>query len=498
MSLNCNEINEILSELDLNGSFIQEIVQPGYDTLCFRTFKQGISHTILICTSPQACRINETNKRIPKNAKPLRFNEFLKSRIIGMRINCFKQIGLERIVKIDISTWKEKLFMYVRLWSGAANVIVTDEDGNILDCMYRRPNKGEVTGGKFSLEYKDATEEELAAARERFPVRTFDELPADDGDVPENGQAVAETGGSSAQLTFNQKVDLFYGEHAAILSRESLLAQAEKWYNVKHSKMQGALEKLLEKQKQFADSEKLKHTGDLILAFGSQANGSTLDCTDYDTGKEVHIRLNPKLTVQQNAAEYYEQYKKAVSGMDALNHDIELSRKAIFSLEEEYKAMLNQKNTLKLEQMLRKDTTPKQKNEKPHAGLHYEIDGWTLIVGRTAAENDDLLRHTVRGQDMWLHTRDYAGGYVFIKARSGKTVPLEILLYAGNLAVYHSKARKNGQADLYYTQVKYLRRAKNGPKGLVLPTHEKNLLVKIDDAKMRRLDEYEKLGEQVQ
>ena len=93
---------------------------------------------------------------------------------------------------------------------------------------------------------------------------------------------------------------------------------------------------------------------------------------------------------------------------------------------------------------------------------------------------------------MWMHTRDYHGGYVFIKAKSGKSFPLEILLYAGNLAVYHSKARQNGQSDLYYTQVKYLRRAKNGPKGLVLPTHEKNLLVKLDDEKLRRLDDIQK------
>ena len=140
--------------------------------------------------------------------------------------------------------------------------------------------------------------------------------------------------------------------------------------------------------------------------------------------------------------------------------------------------------------MLRHDTKPKQQAEKTHPGLHYEIEGWTVIVGRTATENDELLRHYVKGQDMWMHTRDYAGGYVFIKGKKDKTVPLEILLYAGNLAVYHSKARKNGQADLYYTQVKHLRRAKNGPKGLVLPTQEKNLLVKIDDAKMRKLDEY--------
>ncbi|MCR5622180.1 MAG: NFACT family protein [Treponema sp.] len=474
MSLNCNEINRIIQELDLPGSFIQEIVQPGYDTLSFRIINRGKTENLVVCTGASACRMNRSRYKAPKNDKPLRFNEFLKSAVRGMRINECRQLGLDRIIKFDLSTWKDRCFMYVRLWSGAANVIVTDTEGKILDCMFRRPKKGEVTGGTFLPEEKLPTEEEKAAALERFPVRTFDDVPEAEG------------------LSFNEQVDLFYSQHAASLSRESLLAQAEKWYSSRRSKMAAALEKLEQKKKDFENAGQLKHTGDLILAYASQAEGSFLDCEDYETGAAVHIRLDPKLTPQENAARYYEQYKKATSGLEALEHDIQLSRRAIEALEVQYKEMLAEKNTLKIEQLLRHDSAPKQKAEKPHPGLHYEVKGWTLMVGRTAAENDELLRHYVRGSDMWLHTRDFAGGYVFIKARKGKTVPLDILLYAGNLAVYHSKARQNAQADLYYTEVKYLRRAKDGPKGLVIPTQEKNLFVKLDDAKLRELDEYEK------
>jgi predicted ribosome quality control (RQC) complex YloA/Tae2 family protein len=64
---------------------------------------------------------------------------------------------------------------------------------------------------------------------------------------------------------------------------------------------------------------------------------------------------------------------------------------------------------------------------------------------------------------------------------------LELLLDAGMLAIYYSKGRSNGGGDLYYTFVKYLRRAKDGPVGLVLPTHEKNLAVKLDDSRMKEL-----------
>ena len=173
--------------------------------------------------------------------------------------------------------------------------------------------------------------------------------------------------------------------------------------------------------------------------------------------------------------------------MENLDFDIESAEKELAALEKQYKEIVSEKNPIKLEQVLRKTQKPKQQEKKSHPGLDFLIDGWQIIVGRDATENDDLLRHTVKGADMWLHVRDYHGGYVFIKNRPGKTVPLEILLAAGNLAVYFSKARKNGSADLYYTQVKHLRRAKNAPKGTVLPTNEKNLFIKLDDAKIRKI-----------
>lgn len=86
-----------------------------------------------------------------------------------------------------------------------------------------------------------------------------------------------------------------------------------------------------------------------------------------------------------------------------------------------------------------------------------------------------------------MHTRDFPGGYVFIKNQKDKTIPLEVILDAANLAILYSKAKNAGVADLYYTQVKYLRRAKNGPLGLVLPTNEKNLHVTLDDKRVSNL-----------
>lgn len=498
MSLNCNEINLILNELNLEGAFIQDIIQPGFDTLAFYTYKEGTAKTVLVCTAQNSVRINETRRKITKNDKPLRFMEFLRAHIKGCRINSVEQLGFERVIKMELSRLvqekqankeyvhislvkkpvlskeeieaqngpeeiEENYILYIKLWNNAANVLLCDTDNIILEPMFRRPERGEVKDQKFQVEIRQQAEEEVLT---RFPVREWE----------------AES--------FNKYVDWWYSEHSDTLSRESLLEKAEKWYNSARSKKEAALHNLEAKQEEFKNAGQLKHQGDLILSFGYMIDGSSnfLECEDYESGKKIRLMIDPKKSAQDNAADYYKKYKKAVSGTEELSHDIEIAKKQLEKLDSLYEEIKNEKNPVKIEQLLRRDTTPKQQQKKTHPGLDYTINGWYILVGRDANENDELLRHHVRGDDLWLHVRDFPGGYVFIKARKGKTVPLDILLDAANLAVYYSKARNAGKTDLYYTHVKYLRRAKNGPKGLVLPTQEKNLCITPDKARLARLD----------
>ena len=50
-------------------------------------------------------------------------------------------------------------------------------------------------------------------------------------------------------------------------------------------------------------------------------------------------------------------------------------------------------------------------------GLVFWSGRFKCIVGRTGAENDELLRRrSVRGNDWWFHARDWPGAYVFVKA----------------------------------------------------------------------------------
>ena len=485
MSLNCKEIDAILNELTLEGTFIQQIVQPTFDSIAFYLYGQGESQTLLVCLAPGACRLHTTQKKIPRNEKPLRFMEFLRSKIKGSRINKAEQLGQERIIKFELSHGEDLFNMYIRLWSNAANIIVTNpletnEKGEerILDVFFRRPNKNEITDGFYKPEIRQPAENQKT-----FEVRNFEELE------------------NSENLSFNQKVELWYTEHAEALSRASLLQQAEKQFNARSTRLQAAIDRLEEKRKSFLNADQWKHQGDLLLSYGylieqaSQEGKNFIECEDYATGSTIKIFIDPKKKAQENAQLFYERYKKAVSGLEELEYDIKTSKSELAKLQADYEQLLAEKDPLIIQQKLHKQNTPRQKIEKKHPGLDFMINGWHILVGRTASENDELLRHHVKGQDWWLHARDWPGGYVFIKNQKGKSVPLDTLLDAGNLALFYSKGRKAGKGDLYYTQVKYLRRAKNAPKGTVLPSNEKNISVSLDKERLKRIEMQQKEGE---
>jgi len=470
MSLNCTEINAVLDELDLEDAFIQQIVQPSYDSIAFHTWKAGTARTVFICLAPGVCRINETVQSVPKNDKPLRFMEFLRSRIKGSKIRSVRQLGFDRIILWELVHAGQEFRMYVRLWTGAANIVVTDTEDVILDVFYRRPARNEVSGGRW---VRPEPRKRISGAENAEPqVWTLRDLPG--------------TG------TFNQRIDSWYAEHAGALSRDALLTEARRRWTDRINRLQSSLQRLESKRQDFLTADRYRHQGDLLMAYLYQIppRAFTVKLPDYDKDDSpLVISLDPELNPQENAAHYYELYRKAVSGLANLEDDIASGQRQIEKLEAELAALEEEINPLVIHKILRRHAVPVQQRDKDRVGLQFHKDGWIILVGRNSAENDELLRQYVRGADMWLHTRDWPGGFVFIKARRGKSIPLDILLDAGNLALFYSKGRRSGTADLYYTQVKYLRRAKGAPRGTVLPTMEKNLTITLDHDRLKNLEQ---------
>ena len=448
MSLNCAEIDKILEELDLEGSYIQKVVQSSYSVMVLHLYKTR-PMSLVICLEPGACRLHETTRKIPKFDKPLRFMELLRSRLRGAKITEAVQLNNDRIVRLSLETASGMLYLYIRLWSGAANMLLVD-NGIIVDAFYRRPSRHEVSGEPWQPlpgESEAATmqtfgnKSSVAASSESKAVAESASAAVSSASDIKNTPAVVSSPAAEKPLkiytirsydaskTFNEAIDEWYARQAPVLSLEALRAEAERFYGLKIEKISCALEKLEAKKHSFLQADTLKHQGDLLLAnlYRIPQGASSVELEDYAADNRIiRIALDPRKTAQENAAGYYERYKKAVSGLEALTDDIEASKRTLAALNEELAKLRVEENPYLIEKVLHKRKIPVQRKqavqEKERPGLTFYHDGWILYVGRTAAENDELLRHHVRGKDMWLHVRDYSGGYVFIKNKNGKRI----------------------------------------------------------------------------
>ncbi len=500
MSLNWREINLILSELDLPGSHIQRMIQPDFSSLVLDLYRPGDPFALYISLASGKTRLHRLSHAIEHPEKLQRFAQFLRARVKGAKILEATQVGEDRIVRIRVVSGGEETLLWIRLWSGAANIIATDAEGRILDAYYRRPARGEVTGGSYNpsapLPAEAASKAEAPpAARSEGPLQSRDLARFESRDLARfesrDRFPVRDLPGEGS---FNERVERFYGQGGVPGDLASLKAQALKALEGRQTRLEAARAALARQRSNYEHHDRLKAQGDLVIAnlHRIQPGDRSLTAEDFaGSGDLIEVPLDPKLSPEKNAESFYERYKKAKSGLLRLDAEIADHDRLLEELAREQRLVSESEDSAWVSAYLkriRKEQPDRQRQEKrERPGLEYRSGPYSILVGRSAAENDALLRRHVRGNDWWLHSRDYPGAYIFIKAIPGKSVPLEVLLDAGNLALYYSKAKSGGQAELYYTQVKYLRRPREGKLGLVLPTHEKNLSIKLDTGRLDRL-----------
>lgn len=99
----------------------------------------------------------------------------------------------------------------------------------------------------------------------------------------------------------------------------------------------------------------------------------------------------------------------------------------------------------------------------------YEDQGFEILVGKGAKENDRLTFRVAKGGDFWLHASGYAGSHVVIVNPDGLDAPpREVLEHAAQLAAFHSKAREaRGKIDVHWCRAADVRKPRGFPPGMV-------------------------------
>jgi predicted ribosome quality control (RQC) complex YloA/Tae2 family protein len=113
----------------------------------------------------------------------------------------------------------------------------------------------------------------------------------------------------------------------------------------------------------------------------------------------------------------------------------------------------------------------------PGVRRYSSSDGYEILVGRAARDNDTLTFKIAKPNDLWLHAADYPGSHVIIRNPTRKEIPHRTLLEAAQLAAHFSQANKDPKVDVHYTERKFLSKPKGAAPGLVRMSRFKSLVV---------------------
>lgn len=114
-------------------------------------------------------------------------------------------------------------------------------------------------------------------------------------------------------------------------------------------------------------------------------------------------------------------------------------------------------------------TRHRHPNGPPAASIReYALPGgWTVLAGRTDADNDRLSLKIAAPNDWWFHVRGMPGSHVVLRAREDREPDTATLKAAAAIAAYHSKARTGGWVPVACTQARYVTKPRGVKPGTV-------------------------------
>jgi predicted ribosome quality control (RQC) complex YloA/Tae2 family protein len=115
---------------------------------------------------------------------------------------------------------------------------------------------------------------------------------------------------------------------------------------------------------------------------------------------------------------------------------------------------------------------------RPIARRFVSPDGMTVLVGKTAEDNDILTLKLASPRDFWFHVAGEPGSHVVVRNPDNlDRLPRETERYAAALAAGYSKARKGGRVSVHTCRCEDVRKPRGLPPGKVVLERFKNLQV---------------------
>lgn len=210
----------------------------------------------------------------------------------------------------------------------------------------------------------------------------------------------------------------------------------------------------------------------------------------YNNNTPITIPLDKSISPNKNAEKYFKKYNKLKNTLEIVSIQKRETEKELNYIESIVYSIENAKTIHDLEDIFdeisenlitsKGNKNAKQKNSKKDTTkdnlLKYEINEFTVLVGKNNRQNDELTLKIASKEDYWFHTQGIHGSHVILKIE-GKEVDKNTIFKCAELAAKHSKAKLSSNVPVDYCLVKFVKKPNSAKPGMVVYTNYKTLYV---------------------
>lgn len=263
-----------------------------------------------------------------------------------------------------------------------------------------------------------------------------------------------------------------------------------------------------------AQADQIASQASWLIAEAAKApRGATkLVVTDWSTGEAVplEVPLDPSKSAKEQVAAMFKRAKRLRLGARIAQERLDQADAQLASVQNARDEIASAPSLAEIEATLQRakraaprdvtlPSTPTAggAKAKPKGRVPYRAflarSGRRLLVGKGAADNDELTLHVARPRDLWLHAKERTGAHVIVPLDKGHTCPSEDLVDAAHLAAHFSDARDEKVVDVQYAERRHLRKPKGSAPGFVIVDREKVLVLRVEPDLLRSLLEREEI-----
>jgi len=457
-----NTLKQIIdeSEVLLRHRFLGKIFQVSDSSFAidFGLKRDGYLFISTNPSSPRLYLIKRSVRDLEKRSVPLsHFGQALRANLGGGKLISITKDADERVVRLSLEVENELGDLETReliaqLTGRSANLFILDASGRITQAL-RAPRGG---GQQIGEPYSPPTAQAKPLSEE--PALTQDNFP-----------------------TLSEAADEHYRQIESESEFENIAAALSTNLRKEINKRKKLKANIENDRAAHGDPDDHKRLGDLLLANIANAirDGNKVRLTDYYTEgtPTIELHVDEKTSLQDAAGEAFARYSKSKRAVAEIGTRLIQLEQELAEFEEKrtrLETVIANRDPVALAEFGKpKDkkisVRAKQKASPAIPGMrrYRSSDGYEVIVGRSARDNDQLTFRVARPNDLWLHAGDYPGSHVIVRNSSRNEIPHRTIIEAAQLAAKFSQAGADSKVTIHYTQRKFLTKPKGAAPGLV-------------------------------